>query len=61
MENVASTVVGVKTEDASPARDPVHKDLLTELAQEGILRPDYESDLTSETIDVPDGDIQLEA
>ena len=46
MENVAFTGVGVKTVDASQARDPVHnKDLLTELVQEGILRPDYEKEL----------------
>jgi hypothetical protein len=45
MENVDVTGVGVKTEDASPARDPVCKDLLTELLQEGILRPDYEKEL----------------
>ena len=88
MENVAVTGVGVKTVDASQAQDPVRNDLLTELLQEGILRPDYEKelhrlndagksskpfeafcqdyidlvlDLYSEAIDVPDGDIQLEA
>ncbi len=88
MENVAVTGAGVETVDASQARDPVRKDLLTELVQEGILRPDYEKelhrlndagksskpfeafcqdyldlvhDLYSEAIDVPDGDIQLEA
>jgi len=37
MENVAVTGVGVKTVDASQAQDPVRKDLLTELLQEGIL------------------------
>ena len=88
MENVAVTGVGVKTVDASQAQDPVRKDLLTKLVQEGILRADYEKelhqlndarksskpfkalcqdyidlvlDLYSEAIDVPDGDIQLEA
>jgi ureidoglycolate hydrolase len=36
MENVAFTGVGVKTVDASQARDPVrNKDLLTEMVQEG--------------------------
>ena len=88
MENVAVKGVGVETVDASQAQNPVRKDLLTELLQEGILRPDYEKelhrlndagksskplealcqdyinlflDLYSEAIDVPDGDIQLEA
>ena len=45
MENVAVTGVGVKTVDASQAQDPVHKDLLTKLVQEGILQPEYEKEL----------------
>ncbi len=45
MENVAVKRVGVKTVDASQAQDPVRNDLLTELLQEGILRPDYEKEL----------------
>jgi hypothetical protein len=88
MENVAVIGVGMKTMDASQAQDPVRKDLLTKLVQEGILRPDYKKelhqlnnagkiskpfealcqdyidlvlDLYSEAINVPDGDIQLEA
>ena len=40
MENVAFKGVGVKTEDASPGRDLVRKDLLTELLQEGIMMPE---------------------
>jgi hypothetical protein len=37
MENVAVKEVGVKTMAASQAQDPVRKDLLTKLVQEGIL------------------------
>jgi hypothetical protein len=45
MENVAAKGVGLKTVDASQAQDPVRKDLLTKLVQEGILQPDYEKEL----------------
>ena len=66
--NANAKGVGLKTVDASQAQDPVRKDLLTKLVQEGILQPalcqdyiDLVLDLYSEAIDVTDGNIQLEA